>query len=288
MIRCSEYARTLAEPLAGTAPVARAWVALEQPGPWGRQALVESHLDRAVGARLAEAADGIPVTVLLVRQVGHHADHHVVPAPRQVWVAGVPSDGGPPWLRQSVLDDPAEALALDLAALAEGVEPEGFGSRDPQRLLLVCTNARRDRCCALLGRPVAAGLAATYPGRVWECSHLGGHRFAPSVLSLPDGFVYGGEHAVQLSVDACRGRSHLGHPAQAAELAVLAAVGDPTPRPLDVAPAGARWRVSDPERPAGPAVLVDVAEGELEPARPESCGKDPVTPPSVRARLVAS
>ena len=58
-------------------------------------------------------------------------------------------------------------------------------------ILLVCTHGVHDTCCALRGRPVAAALAARWPGQVWECSHVGGDRFAPNVVVLPDGFYYG-------------------------------------------------------------------------------------------------
>ena len=58
-------------------------------------------------------------------------------------------------------------------------------------LLLVCTHGRRDRCCALDGRALAAALAAAEEPHVWECSHLGGHRFAPTALVLPTGYLYG-------------------------------------------------------------------------------------------------
>jgi hypothetical protein len=54
-------------------------------------------------------------------------------------------------------------------------------------VLLVCTNGRRDVCCALRGRPVALEAAALAPGRVWESSHTGGHRFAPTGVLLPHG-----------------------------------------------------------------------------------------------------
>jgi (2Fe-2S) ferredoxin len=43
----------------------------------------------------------------------------------------------------------------------------------------------------LRGRPVAASLAKRWPDAVWECSHIGGDRFAPNVVVLPDGFYYG-------------------------------------------------------------------------------------------------
>jgi hypothetical protein len=57
--------------------------------------------------------------------------------------------------------------------------------------LLVCTHGIRDRCCGTLGGMVFAKLHRRRPEWVWQCSHLGGHRFAPTVLSLPDGMLYG-------------------------------------------------------------------------------------------------
>ncbi len=175
--RCSSFARTLAEPLAGTAPLARTWVALEQPGPWGPKALTESHLDPGLGAELTARAEGTGVTVVLVRRPGHHADPGTRRAAagttpgrppgqppgrapgRALWVAHT---GDEPWLVRATVEDPAVLAGLDFAALAAGTRP-GLGEPDGGRLLLVCTNARRDECCALIGRPLAAELAAAHP-----------------------------------------------------------------------------------------------------------------------------
>ena len=38
---------------------------------------------------------------------------------------------------------------------------------------------------------VTAALARVFPDEVWECTHLGGHRFAPTALVLPTGYSYG-------------------------------------------------------------------------------------------------
>ncbi len=264
MTTCSALARASAEPLGGTAPHARTWVALEQPGPWGRKALLASHLDRAVGQALTERTAGVAVTVVLIRRPGRHPDLHPgrSTTARQLWIAHT-GPTTPPWLQHAVVDDPAVLLDLDLDALAAGQRPP-IGVPDPELLVLVCTNARRDACCALLGRPAAEQLAGRY--RVWESSHIGGHRFAPTVLSLPDGFVYGGPDAGSLSVAACRGRTALPRPAQAAELAVLAAAGERRPHALAVSSAGDRWQVRGPDG----SVEVAVTARSLPPRR-ESC-----------------
>ena len=82
----------------------------------------------------------------------------------------------------------------------------------------------------MLGRPMAAAFAASAlasgeGAAVWETSHTSGHRFAPTYVSLPDGYLFGGPDAASASVDACRGRSSLEPAAQVAELAVLRSVG---------------------------------------------------------------
>ena len=62
-------------------------------------------------------------------------------------------------------------------------------SYDP--VYLVCTHGRHDTCCAMRGRPVAAALAVRRPEQTWECSHVGGDRFAANLVALPHGLYYG-------------------------------------------------------------------------------------------------
>src|SRR5690606_38236115 len=95
-------------------------------------------------------------------------------------------------------------------------------------LLAVCTHGRHDLCCAVRGRPVARELATAWPANVVEVTHLGGHRFAPTVLVLPGGH-YLGRLDAQDAVAACaqvltgvrpdphyRGRAAFARPVQAA------------------------------------------------------------------------
>jgi len=85
-----------------------------------------------------------------------------------------------------------EALARpeDLARFESYREP-GTGVRD----FLVCTHGSRDACCGKFGYPVYEALlthAASDPGlRVWRTSHMGGHRFAPTLIEFPEGRYWG-------------------------------------------------------------------------------------------------
>ena len=66
---------------------------------------------------------------------------------------------------------------------------------DPQPLqpfLLVCTHGERDRCCGTKGPLLAASLQEKVGHRVHvrQVSHIGGHRFPPTVLSFPEGMSW--------------------------------------------------------------------------------------------------
>ncbi len=79
--------------------------------------------------------------------------------------------------------DDAELVAVPLDGSA------GAPSRDP--VFLVCAHGRHDPCCAVRGRPVAAALGSRYATATWECSHVGGDRFAANLVVLPHGLYYG-------------------------------------------------------------------------------------------------
>ncbi|MDA5147114.1 sucrase ferredoxin [Streptomyces sp. AD681] len=288
MSTCSTVSWDLDEPVSGTAPVARTWLLLEQPGPWGAKALTSSHLDTALGRALDTAVKGTGVRIALVRRPGRHADRGT-PAERTVYAAHtVPGHG---WLHGTTIEDPSRLLGLDFAALGRG-DHHTFDSVLGGRphtggpLALVCTNGKRDRCCAILGRPLADELAASGTGGVWEVTHLGGHRFSPTVLVLPHGYVYGRvqAHAVKeilhsaregrVVVEGCRGNSAWERPGQAAELALRSAVGEDTAGALTVVRtdgAAPRWEVTLAHRD-GRHWRVTVVQGASVPPRPESCG----------------
>ncbi|MBQ0824982.1 sucrase ferredoxin [Streptomyces tagetis] len=297
MSTCSTVSQDLDEPLSGTAPAARTWLLLEQPGPWGAKALTSSHLDPVVGRALENAAKGTGVRVALIRRPGRHADRGTG-AERRVYAAHTTPGGV--WLRSATVTDPRLLLGLDFAALGRGDRRTfdavlGGGPHTGAPLALVCTNGKRDRCCALLGRPLAAELAASGVEGVWEVTHLGGHRFSPTMLVLPYGYAYGritaadvreilhGVREARIEVDGCRGNSAWDRPGQAAELAVRSTAGVDAAEALivvrtDVVRDGAHgggaapgWEVTV-AHVDGRHWRVHVAQGAAQPPRPESCG----------------
>jgi hypothetical protein len=88
-----------------------------------------------------------------------------------------------------LLDRYEDLLDLDIHGLLSG---EVTTRPETRPLYLVCTHGRHDRCCARHGVAFHKQLVEAAPDAdVWQCSHLGGHRFAATALYLPAGLHYG-------------------------------------------------------------------------------------------------
>lgn len=288
-MRCSTWRRLVDEPAIGTAAAARAWVALEQPGPWGAKAPTQSRLDPELGKSLEKRSKAAGARLALLRHPAGSTDRYATQ--RQVFAAC--SLPGRTFLLGGTVEDPAALLDLDVEALVDG-DVDAVRTSLPALVehtapvLLVCVNGKRDACCALLGLPTAYTLHDEFGEAVWETNHLGGHRFAPTTVTLPYGYSHAGVDPLRgqaimraaeggrLVPDGLRGRSAWHSPVQAAELAARRAADE--------------WRldaiaVESTERTAKYAWTVRLTVGEhpievaasshpADQRRPESCGKD--------------
>jgi hypothetical protein len=228
--RCSAAGLDRGDDIAGTASTVRSFLLLENPGPWGVDAVRDSRLPPHVKQGLAEAAARAKVRPLVIRRFHRRAPVEGF----RVYAARADLDES--WLQTIVLDRPDDLLDLDLDALGAGRSPGLVPTEE--MLFCVCTHGKHDACCAEQGRPVAAALAAAYPEQTWEISHIGGDRFAGNALVLPDGLYLGrltAGSAVaaaadllggRLPLDSLRGRSCLPMPAQAAEIALRRHLGE--------------------------------------------------------------
>lgn len=183
------------EALGGTAGRATAWLALEHVDQWGRDVLDGSALGEELSAALGEAVSRAGLKFLLIRQPGREGrvlhgapDASGTPTHRVLYALCTP---GEEKLYSFSVSAPEQLLELPLDNPEELIRATGAELMDSPAIL-VCTHSKRDRCCALRGRPIAAHLADILPANaVWECSHTGGHRFAPVGIMLPTGYTYG-------------------------------------------------------------------------------------------------
>ncbi|MDZ8084272.1 MAG: sucrase ferredoxin [Nostoc sp. DedQUE12b] len=65
------------------------------------------------------------------------------------------------------------------------------------RELMICTHAQVDLACGRFGTPIYRKLRKEYAPasngklRVWQTTHFGGHQFAPTLIDLPQGCLWG-------------------------------------------------------------------------------------------------
>lgn len=202
---CADESLGIGEPLAGSAISAiDRFLVLEHAAPWGPKGVEDSDLPQPVVAWLmALTARHRRLRVQLVRSPGSVESER-----RQLFFA----DTTPEALRLRALTvDSTEALlALDLDPWLCG-EQEAPGAIVDAPLYLVCVHGKRDRCCARLGQPLFRELRALGGERVLTTTHLGGHRFAATLLVLPAGISYGRvapEEAEALFAASERGELH--------------------------------------------------------------------------------
>lgn len=217
---CAERAEALGEDLSGTAPAEAAVLVVEQPGPWGRDAVADSGL-APVAAELTATTAAAGIRIQVVRRETGRYD-----APeRTAWLAGLRP--GARFLERLTFTDPAQLLDLPLDAS----RPTGVGTLQDGPLLLCCTHSTRDACCALRGIPLHRALSGT-GAETWHASHLGGHRFAATMAVLPLGLWLGRVPAGsaagvvellregRIPLEHLRGRAGVSPAVQAAEAAV--------------------------------------------------------------------
>ena len=218
-MRCSARAEQLDEPMIGSVDRRDRWLLVEDRSAWGERAVRD-----VLGAELEAAAKARGMQPLLVRR---REGDPAADAVRRVFLVDTAS-------REMAVRTIAAVTELD-EMLDAPVADFGAPLADP--ILLVCTNGKRDACCALRGRALMTALAADHGERTWECTHLGGHRFAGNLVCLPDGIVYGrvgptdGPRLADAYLDGrldpahLRGRSAWPPPAQVAEVALRARLG---------------------------------------------------------------
>jgi hypothetical protein len=177
-VRCASWARDVGLDPAGTAPPTDVFVVVEHPLPWPSDIGDDPFLAH-LGRVAAEAAG--PERQVRVQAVVAEAaasDRRVV-----VFAAGPRPFVG---YSRAEAAGPPDALPGLVGSLV-GAEPVPVAP-GPVTDVLVCTHGSRDACCGSLGTRLHAALAGRLDGvRVWRTSHTGGHRFAPTIITFPDG-----------------------------------------------------------------------------------------------------
>jgi hypothetical protein len=169
---CAAESRAHSEAIFGTVAHVRSWLLIEYPSAWRRDAIEDSRLlPPQAKAHVRQIVD----RPLLIRR-----DHCPLEHIRCFFVQST---------------DPATMTAVSLRSYDDLADfhptahkPPAVG---PDILYAICTHGRHDRCCAKFGIPLSCAFRDAVGERAWQCSHVGGDRFAGNVVVFPYGIYYG-------------------------------------------------------------------------------------------------
>jgi hypothetical protein len=207
--RCAEYSRAAEEEMAGSVKAIDLWLLIEYRARWDREAITV--FPQAVQERLRALRSTVPkMRLALMRQTGRDS------GPLTIFWAF--SRERRPRLYRAEFSN-YEELSFDVVQ---------SGGESAEKVFAVCTHGTHDLCCAQFGHKIYTEMRALSEN-VWHVSHIGGCRFAPNVVCLPHGIVYGrversdcaaivsGYKEGALLPSKLRGRSCYSKPVQAAE-----------------------------------------------------------------------
>ena len=197
---CAIANKQAGEDLIGTAGYYQTYVLIECPLPW----VAKVFHSKSIPAPLRQYVDDIAAK----RSVRFLAINRGVSSLNSTTLLVYERTLSSSWITESSANSEViegyrgfEFQLDDLTQVAECLEAhwqrDCVGQSITQKDILICTHGMRDRCCARFGQPffrdtVRSAQAGKLPNtRVWKVSHIGGHRFAPTAISFPDGRYYG-------------------------------------------------------------------------------------------------
>ncbi len=173
---CSDLSRARGEPMLGTAECVDLWLLLEYKPAWKPRAIEDNGLDDATNQWLEASVEkcaeqGLKARPQFIRRPDYDSGTTTLLIARDNVLGRIEAPD-----YEAICE--VDVLTSDLAPVHENV-------------YFVCTNGQRDLCCARYGLRTFERLRKVVGSRVWQTTHLGGHRFAPNVLALPQGILYG-------------------------------------------------------------------------------------------------
>lgn len=308
---------SLVSEASGEDPIGSAWATdhyllVELALPWGPNVLEGSKVPAGLGDFILDAWDQGARWGL----VGIAPDEaYSVPGTVRVIDFRLPAAPFRRYERDEYLF-PTEEVVPSLRYLANSAKPPELDAfRQPPdivRDLLVCTHGAVDACCATFGYPIYRQLrrlaeSAQAPTRVWRCTHFGGHRFAATLLDLPDGRYWGRltpeflSHLMQRDVPVAelrgcyRGWSALPHPLQQVAEGAAFVRGDwawtecdvspSNPPPPDATAASITFAYEYPSRGEHGKITIDVIPDGTLPTQESSSDLTLIDAPQFRTQV---
>ena len=182
---CSVLSRNSAEPLAGSAPFARHFVFITWPKKYWQYEALEAKGGFPQGLKkwMKEQSEvNGKISIRLVSRAGLGQD--------KVEIYIYPEK----YCYSNVL--PSQIPAVLESYFRDGITAAFSPAPIEGEQIFICTHGRHDKCCAKFGQELADKMRYHVSRQktaveVWDSSHLGGHRFAATMIDFPAGRAYG-------------------------------------------------------------------------------------------------
>jgi hypothetical protein len=196
---CSEFSKANREDPIGSAPTYDRFLLIETRPPWPSKIWVKPD---PLPEKLIDALNPVDEAGVKLRPIAIAPDReYSQPGYTHVFYYYRPARIFAHYEKRAFLVPNDELANLGAALLQQPDQLADF-ERYQQgtshiREVFVCTHGNHDEACGRFGYPIYRHLHQVYAEdisqslRVWRCSHFGGHQFAPTLLTFPEGHCWG-------------------------------------------------------------------------------------------------
>ncbi|MBJ6364030.1 sucrase ferredoxin [Paenibacillus roseus] len=190
---CASISQAMGENPIGTAGGQHHYLLVEVPLPWTDNITESSKFPNGMNDVLKKCmAQGLQFRFLAIWSEFNSPP----PGYTRVIEYRQPAGEMVPYVKREYLLPTEQVADLAEALLASGSVDQYHTWQQPDqgiRDILVCTHGTHDLCCGKFGYPIYRELGEAFASspdtklRAWRVSHIGGHRFAPTLIDFPEG-----------------------------------------------------------------------------------------------------
>ena len=186
---CSNYSLNINESPIGSASNFDKYLLIRVPTPWKSEITESEKFPKKIKSLLEKNPNLLETTKILGFNTENKYDDidktHII-------LFAKPKKSLENFSKFEFLSDQKNLEELILNLLNSNYEnhPSKINQNNNSRDLLICTHGARDTCCASIGYPIYEKiLSSQQSGKInaFQVSHIGGHRFAPNIIDMPDG-----------------------------------------------------------------------------------------------------
>ena len=190
---CSDHSKQIGEDVIGSATNYETYILVECPPPWNSEAFNSKWVPNNLKVLVEDVKRAkLPIRFLLIaNDISHKVEQTTLLIYQKQ--KGLTQGYRKHEFKLANIEQVAALVKKFLWGNIADYERETRVTRD----ILVCTHGSHDKCCARYGNPFYFYAQDTIANlgsenlRIWKSSHFGGHRFAPTMIDLPEGRYYG-------------------------------------------------------------------------------------------------